>query len=131
MIRAPIAYLAGALCVSVALGFTVKACSSPELVETLGEKSEWSALQAIEAQTRHQPLGEPVLRTIADREVLGVRGAAGENIWILMRTEAPPFYKQLPVGQYDLPAALVENLARERRFSYTVGGVLRSHVRQP
>jgi hypothetical protein len=119
-----------ALSLSVAVGFTVKACSSPELVESFGEKSEWSTLQAIESQSREESLREPVVRSVADREVLGVKGASGENIWILLRTESPPFYKQMPDGQYDLPSALVEKLAHEQRLSYTVGIVLRSHVRR-
>jgi hypothetical protein len=118
-----------ALSLSAVVGFTVKACSSPELVETLGEKSEWSTLQVIELQSRDKPLSEPVVRKVVDREVLGVTGASGENIWILLRPESPPFYKQMPEGQYDLPAALVEKLNREHRLSYTVGVVLRSHVR--
>jgi hypothetical protein len=112
------------------MGFVVKACSSPELVETFGEKSEWSSLQAIELQSRSDPLSEPVVRRVLDREVLGVKGTSGANIWILLRTESPPFYKQMPGGQYDLPVALVEKLEHERRLSYTVGAVLRSHVRQ-
>jgi hypothetical protein len=95
----------------------------------LGEKSEWSTLQVIELQSRDKPLSEPVVRKVVDREVLGVTGASGENIWILLRPESPPFYKQMPEGQYDLPAALVEKLNREHRLSYTVGVVLRSHVR--
>jgi hypothetical protein len=119
-----------ALSLSVAVGFTVKACSSPELIESSGEKSEWSTLQLIEFQSRAEPLREPVVRKVADREVLGVKGAAGENIWILLRTDSPPFYKQMPDGQYDLPSALVEKLAHEQRLSYTVGIVLRSHVRR-
>jgi hypothetical protein len=114
----------------LAVGFTVKACSSPELVETFGEKSEWSTLQAIELQTRDKPLSEPVVRKVFDHEVLGIKGAAGENIWILLRPESPPLYKQMPEGQYDLPVALVEKLNQEHRLSYTVGTVLRSHVRQ-
>jgi hypothetical protein len=65
-----------------------------------------------------------------DREVLGVKGESGENIWILLRTESPPFYKQMPGGQYDLPLALVDQLEKERRLSYTVAVVLRSHVRK-
>jgi len=113
---------------SVAVGFVVKSCSSPELVETFGEKSEWAILQAIEFQTRNSPLSEPVVRLVSKREVLGVKGASGENIWILLRTESPPFYKQMPEGQYDLSVALVEKLQHERRLSYTVGEVLRSHV---
>jgi hypothetical protein len=117
------------LSLSVAVGFVVKGCSSPELVETFGEKSEWSTLQTIEFHARDQPLGEPVVRKVSDREVLGVRAASGKNIWILLRTESPPFYKQMPEGQYDLPVALVEKLDHEHRLSYTVGIVLRSHVR--
>lgn len=114
----------------MAVGFTVKACSSPELVETFGEKSEWSALQSIESQTRETPLTGPVVRKIFEHEVLGVTGASGGNIWILLKTESPPFYKQMPQGQYNLPLDLVEQLDREHRLSYTVGAVLRSHVQK-
>ena len=124
-IRSPVL----AILLSVAVAITVKACSSPERTETFGEKNEWSTLQSIEFQERAAALGEPVVRTVHDREVLGVRGASGRNVWILLRTESPPFYKQMPAGQYDLPSALVDKLEREGRLSYTVGVVLRSHVR--
>jgi hypothetical protein len=130
MNRSSVRFVVTALALSVVVGFVVKSCSSPELVETFGEKSEWSTLQAIEFQTRDTPLSEPVVRLVAEREVLGVKGASGENVWILLRTEAPPFYKQMPKGQYDLPITLVEKLQHERRLSYTVDAVLRSHVRQ-
>ena len=130
MNQSSIRCFAAALALSVAVGIVIKSCSSPELVETSGEKSEWSTLQAIEFQTRNNPLSEPVVSMVSEREVLGVRGAAGENIWILLRTEFPPFYKQMPDGQYDLPVTLVEKLQREHRVSYTVGAVLQSHVRQ-
>jgi hypothetical protein len=122
--------LALALTLSLGVGFIVRACCSPELVETPGEKSEWSTLQSIELQTRETSLSEPVVRKVFDHHVLGVQGTSGKNIWILLRTESPPFYKQLPDGQYDLPADLVEKLDRQHRLSYTVGAVLRSHVRQ-
>ena len=124
-IRSPVL----AILLSVAVAITVKACSSPERTETFGEKNEWSTLQSIEFQERAAALGEPVVRTVHDREVLGVRGASGRNVWILLRTESPPFYKQMPAGQYDLPIALVDKLEREGRLSYTVGVVKRSHVR--
>ena len=118
------------LAISGAVVFVVRACSSPELVETFGEKSEWSTLQAIESEARNVALNAPAVRSMHDREVLGVKGDSGENIWILLRTESPPFYKQMPGGQYDLPAALVDQLEKERRLSYTVAVVLRSHVRK-
>ncbi|MDQ2821525.1 MAG: hypothetical protein M3Y65_14235 [Pseudomonadota bacterium] len=119
-----------ALSISVAVGFVVKACSSPELIETFGEKSEWSTLQAIEAENRNAALNAPLVRSMHDREVLGVKGESGENIWILLRTESPPFYKQMPSGQYDLPTSLVDQLEKERRLSYTVTVALRSHARK-
>jgi hypothetical protein len=96
MNRRSIRCLVTALALSMAVGFVVKSCSSPEVVETFGEKSEWSTLQAIEFQTRNKPLSEPVVRLVSEREVLGVKGASGANIWILLRTESPPFYKQMP-----------------------------------
>ncbi len=130
MNRSSVHCIAAALALSVAAGLIVKSCSNPELAETFGEKSEWSTLQAIESQRRNEPLSEPVVRLFFEREVLGVKGASGQNIWILLRTESPPFYKQIPEGQYDLPVALVEKLQQERRLSYTVGEVLRSHIRQ-
>jgi hypothetical protein len=129
MVRASISCTALALSLSLAVGFAVKACFSPELVETPGEKSEWSTLQAIEFQMRDTPLSQPVIRQVLDREVLGIKGASGGNVWILLRTESPPYYKQIPEGQYDVPAALVKKLDRERKLSYTVGVVLRSHVK--
>lgn len=119
-----------ALSISVAVGLVVRACSSPELIETFGEKSEWSTLQSVEFETRNTALIAPVVRRVHDREVLGVKGESGENIWVLFRTESPPFYKQMPSGQYDLPVALVDQLEKERRLSYTVAVVLRSHVRK-
>lgn len=36
----------------------------------------------------------------------------------------------MPSGQYDLPASPVDQLEKERRLSYTVAVVLRSHVRK-
>jgi len=119
-----------AVSISVAVGLVVRACSSPDLIETLGEKSEWSTLQAVELETRNAVLNTPVVRRMQDREVLGIKGESGENIWVLLRTESPPLYKQMPSGQYDLPVALVDQLEKEHRLSYTVAVVLRSHVRK-
>jgi hypothetical protein len=125
-----VGHISLALSLSVAVGLAVHACSDPELAETPGEKEEWSALQAINLQMRNVPLAEPVVRRVFDRDLLGVKGASEETVWIMLRPASPPFYKQMPQGQYDLPAALVERLRRERRLSYTVDAVLRSHVRE-
>lgn len=119
-----------AVLLSIAAGFLVHACDNPDLVETFGEKAEWSVLQGIEFQEREHPLAEPIIRTVGESEVLGVRGVAGNNIWVLLKVKSPPFYKQLPEGNYEIPGTLIKQLQQERRASYTVIHVLHSHVRQ-
>ena len=106
------------------------ACSrfDPDARETPGEKTEWSVLQSVEYKNRGTPVGEPVFQVVNEYEVLGVRGLRGENIWLLLRPTAPPFYKQMPQGNYALPKELVDRLVREHRLSYTVEQVLASHV---
>ena len=130
MDRPSLRWAAAALSLSIATGLVVKACSDPELAESTCEKQEWATLHAIEFDHRERPLGEAVVRTVRDHEVLGLRGASGGNVWIMLKPASPPFYKQMPEGQYDVPAVLVERLGREHRLSYTVDAVLRSHVRQ-
>lgn len=117
-----------AVLLSIATGFLVHACDNPNLVETFGEKAELSVLQGIELQEREYPLTEPVIRIFGDSEVLGVRGIAGSNIWVLLNVQSPPFYKQLPKGNYEIPETLVRKLQQEQRASYTVIHVLQSHV---
>lgn len=118
------------LALSGATGFLVHACASPDLVETPSEKAEWSVLQRIEYQERERPLQKPSIRTVGDSEVLGVRGLYNQNIWILLKVQSPPFYKQMPEGNYELSPAFVAQLQKERRISYTVAQVLRSHIRE-
>jgi len=104
------------------------ACSDPDARETPDEKTEWSVLQSVEFQYRGIPTAEPVFRVLNEYEVLGVRGLRGENVWVLLKPKAPPFYKQMPAANYEVSRELVERLARERRLSYTVEQVLVSHV---
>jgi hypothetical protein len=72
-------------------------------------------------------MNEPSLRTVHGREVLGLRGLDGQNIWILLKPEAPPYYKQMPSGNYELPKQFVDRLKDDHRLSYTVEHVLASH----
>jgi hypothetical protein len=104
------------------------ACSDTEARETPGEKNEWSVLQAVEYKQRSVPVTEPSVQRVGDFEVLGVRGFQGQNIWVLLKPMAPPHYKQMPAGNYDLPKDLVDRLVAGHRVSYTVEQVLSSHV---
>jgi hypothetical protein len=129
MKRSALACVATALTLSVATGFAVNACSSSDLVETPGEKTEWSVLQGIEFQERDNPLKEPTFRMVGTSEVLGLRDMTGKNTWLLLRVQSPPYYKQMPAVNYEVPKTLVDQLVKEHRASYTVVQVLRSHVR--
>lgn len=114
--------------VAAAAGTCTTACSDPEARETPNEKREWSVLQAVEYQQRSVPVNEPNVQRVGEFEVLGVRGLQGQNIWVLLKPAAPPYYKQMPAGNYDLPKDLVDRLVIQHRLSYTVEQVLASHV---
>lgn len=103
-------------------------CSDPDARETPGEKAEWTVLQGTELENRAIPTTEPVFKVESGYEVLGVRGLRGGNVWVLLKPSAPPYYKQMPSGNYEVPKELVDKLVSEHRLSYTVEQVLQSHV---
>jgi hypothetical protein len=117
-----------ALLLFTAAAFMLGACCDPDARETPSEKTEWSVLQSVEYKNRGLPTSEPVFQVIGAYEVLGVRGLRGENIWLLLKPKAPPFYKQMPEGNYEVSKELIDRLVREHRLSYTVERVLASHV---
>ena len=45
----------------------------------------------------------------------------------MLRSKAPPYYKQLPLGNDAIEKTAVDELVRQRRVSATVEEVLRSH----
>jgi hypothetical protein len=76
---------------------TFAGCTGPDSRETPTEKAEWATLQAAEFGNRSTPMNEPSLRTVHGREVLGLRGLDGQNIWILLlRHERPRAAAELP-----------------------------------
>jgi hypothetical protein len=115
------------ICIA-ASAVVLTACSDPEARETSAEKSEWSILQAAEVENRAKPLAGPTIQTISGREVLGLRGTSGGNVWILLKPVAPPYYKQMPNANYEVPKPYLEHLIQERRVSYTVEHVLLSRA---
>lgn len=117
-----------AMAISVATGLLVRACSNLDLTESLGEKTEWSILQGIEYQERGKLLAEPSIRTIDQSEVMGVRGQADVNVWLLLKVQSPPYYKQIPEGNYEISSSLLDQLEREHRVSYTVAHAVRTET---
>lgn len=109
----------------------IAACSGggTESRETFGEKTEWAVLQGVEFEHRDPIITDPVFLFFEEYEVMGVRGANDENVWVMLKPSSPPYYKQMPAsGNFTVSKTLVESLRRESRLSYTVEHVLLSHV---
>ena len=104
------------------------ACNSadPNARETVGEKSEWSVLQSIEFSERGKLKAQPALFSIQSYDLLVVPGLEKQNIWIMLNPTSPPYYKQMPEGQFSLPRSYVEQLIRQKKLGYTVEQVLLS-----
>ena len=97
--------------------------------ESWGDKQEWSILQGLEVETRNQTLTQPTIRWVADYELLGVpREGDSRPVWIMLTPRHPPFYKQMPEGEFELSEGILNDLVRRRAVISTVEEALRSHV---
>jgi hypothetical protein len=70
----------------------------------LGSKPENAALQAVEYESRSQPVPSgTVLRKQFDYHVLSVPShTTGKLVWVLLDPRAEPYYKQMPSGDFSL-----------------------------
>ena len=125
MLAQPSWPIAGVLLSAVMIG---AGCSGPNSRDSQTEKAEWALLQSVEVSHRDTPIVAPTVLEAWDHEVMGVRGFDGQNIWVLLKPNAPPYYKQIPRGNYELPEEFVEQLIKDRRLSYTVEHVLVSRA---
>jgi len=97
---------------------------SPELAS----KPEWSVLQSIEQEYRNKKFTEPEILTVRGYEVLGVQGKNGQRIWILLKPQASPFYKQMPQGSFEISHELLDEIRTSGSASETVIECLASHI---
>lgn len=102
--------------------------TDPNARETAGEKIEWSVLQSAEFKGRNVLETRPAVRSIQGYELLVVLGQDSRNIWIMLNPKSPPYYKQLPAGEFTLPKSYVEQLIHQGKLGYTVEQVLVSSV---
>lgn len=94
--------------------------------EPLQAKNEYAALQTAEFEGRSLVLREPVIRVAHGMTVLGVPGEEGKNVWVLLRANSEPYYKQLPEHvRYSVSEDLVRRLEKEGRVSPEVARWLR------
>ena len=112
--------------------FAIVSCGYPDpnTRETTTEKTEWSILQIAETANKSRQIKEYELQIINGYEVLGIPGFQSKNIWILLNPSAPPFYKQIPDGNYYIPTYIVKKLRHDKQVGYTVESVLTSHTNQ-
>lgn len=92
-------------------------------------KQEWSILQVAEYQWRSKPITSPEFHLVVGHELMSVPSLSGsKRIWIILRAESSPFYKQMPKGNYKISESLIHELASSGRVTPTVEEVLRSHI---
>ncbi len=97
----------------------------------LASKPEWSVLQSIELENRHRRFTEPEIITTDGYPVLGVQGNNGQRIWILLNSNASPFYKQVPQGSFNISSNVINQVRAIGTASETVIECLGSHLDVP
>ena len=109
------------------------ACSNGDGQESAGDKSEWATLQGLELESRGKtPPSSPELSVVRGYDMLAVASADGKTrIWIMLWPKSPPFYKQMPGGNFEISYELWIQLQREHKVSSTVANALRSHFSDP
>lgn len=99
--------------------------------ESPGSKTEYSVLQQQEYDARKAPLGEAKLVELQGYTLLGLPGnKPHQNIWIMLWPKHPPFYKQVPGGNYTLTNSMLSEIKRRQLATSTVEEVLASHVEE-
>lgn len=100
-------------------------CSGPD---SIGNKSEWSALQGVEYEYRSMSRSAPLVLTVSDYQMVGLPATSRSGlVWVLLNPKNEPLYKQLPQGPYHLSAS---QLAALNVTEPAVLAGLRAHVRK-
>ena len=93
------------------------------------DKREWSILQGNELKTRDTAIKSIEFYKLDDYNLICVPGkGVSKRIWIMMDAKSPPFYKQIPDGNYSLTEIQLEEIQQRTNPTSTVIEALRSHV---
>ena len=106
------------------------ACSAgTDGYESPSAKREFSILQVVEYNSRQKVVANPTFISNEEYVLLVVPNTSKDrNIWIMLKPQSPPFYKQMPRGDYQIQKELFDVVANKRLASSTVEEVLASHV---
>ena len=115
-----------ALVIAVAL---LGGCANGDGSESVGDKSEWALLQGLELENRGQVPSGPVLSSLQQYDFLAVPSLDRKvRICVMLWPKSPPFYKQMPDGNFEISRELLLRLRAEHKVSSTVANALGSHV---
>jgi hypothetical protein len=93
------------------------------------DKREWSILQANELKTRDKAIKSiEFLQSNHYNLVCVPSDKSGRRIWIMMDAKSPPFYKQIPDGNYSLTKEELSEIEKKTNPTSTVVEALRSHI---
>ena len=93
------------------------------------DKREWSILQGHEFDSRTTPIKKIEFLKSYDYNLICVPSEkSGRRIWIMMDAKSPPFYKQMPDGNYSLTKEDLSEIEKRTNPTSTVVEALRSHI---
>jgi hypothetical protein len=124
-------WIVKAVLLSVAIMVSlISGCSDGNGSESPGDKKEWSILQGQEVQRRAQIPRAPEVSTVDGYTLVSVLSTdSSQRIWIMLWPKSPPFYKQMPRGDFEIPQDLLLEWLGQKKISTRVYEALRSHVR--
>ena len=107
----------------------VAACANGDGSDSVGDKFEWSILKGAEIQGHGKIPASPEFTTSQGYELMAVPSLDGKaRIWVMLWPESPPFYKQMPAGNFSISREFWLKLQADHKVSSTVSSALRSHV---
>ena len=113
----------------VACGFYLRHLFLSLFDEELVSKPEWTTIQIVELQHRDKPSQEMEFVNTAKYSLVGIQVSdRRKKIWIMLNPRTPPYYKQLPVGNFELSKEDLERVLASGSVSSTVANCLKSHV---
>jgi len=98
--------------------------------ESFGDKHEWSILQVLESRGRGTPISGLEFTQHEEYRILALPAVTGERIWIMLKPQSPPYYKQMPHTDYTLTEEQYREIVDTQRPISTVDECLSSHVQR-
>jgi hypothetical protein len=94
----------------------------------MASKVEWSVVQAVQAQSKEAD-DRITFATLNNYSLVGIAVPDKRKmVWIMLNPKNPPYYKQLPPGNYTLSKDELNALLQSGVVTSTVERCLESHV---